>query len=80
MSFVVTAIVGVVANTPVGNAIASLITNTLIAPVTAIAAATMFLELRRLHGEAPLPAGAEPPGVAPPGAAMPGGGRGDASP
>jgi hypothetical protein len=72
VSFVVTAIVAVVANTPVGNAIASLITNTLIAPVTAIAAATMFLELRRLHGEAPLPAGAEPAGVAATGAAVPG--------
>jgi hypothetical protein len=74
VSFVVTAIVAVVANTPVGNAIASLITNTLIAPVTAIAAATMFLELRRLHGEAPLPAGAAPD-MAAPGAAMPGGAR-----
>jgi hypothetical protein len=72
VSFVVTAIVAVVANTPVGNAIASLITNTLIAPVTAIAAATMFLELRHLHGEAPLPAGADPRGVAAPGTAVPG--------
>jgi hypothetical protein len=67
VSFVVTAIVAVVANTPVGNAIATLITNTLIAPVSAIAAATMFLELRRLHGEAPLPAGAERSGAAVPG-------------
>jgi len=71
VSFVVTAIVAVVANTPVGNAIASLITNTLIAPVSAIAAATMFLELRRLHGENPLPAGAESPGVRAPGTAVP---------
>jgi hypothetical protein len=73
LSAVVTAVVGVVTNNPVGNALASLITNTLVAPVSALAAATIFLELRRLHGEAPLPAGAEWGRAVTPGTMTPGG-------
>ena len=73
LSLVVTGLVAIFADNAVGNAVASLLTNTLVAPVSATAAAVLFLELRRLRGEAPLSAGAEAGRVAAPGAAVPGG-------
>jgi hypothetical protein len=58
VSAVLSAIINVFAASVVGSAVATLLTSTLVAPIAAIAAAVMFLELRRLHGEADLPAGA----------------------
>jgi hypothetical protein len=43
-----------------GYAIGSLIASTLLAPLTALAASVMYFELRRIAGEPPVPAGAEP--------------------
>jgi len=71
LSAVLTGLVAVVADNAVGNAVASLLTNTLVAPLSATAAAVMFLELRHLRGEAPLSAGARPDRVPSRGAAVP---------
>jgi hypothetical protein len=61
-----------IADSIVGFAIAQLISNVLIAPLSALAAATMYFELRRLHGEAPVSAGAGPPTEAAPPPPAPG--------
>jgi hypothetical protein len=64
-------IVGILTNA-VGVAIAQLIAYVLIAPLSALAAATMYFELLRIHGGQPaaaapaaVPAGTPPPGGAP---------------
>jgi len=60
LSAVLNAIIAVFAANVIGSAVATLLTNMLVAPISAIAAAIMFLELRRLRGEEALPAGAGP--------------------
>jgi hypothetical protein len=71
-SLILTAIAIAIADSIVGYAIAQLIANVLIAPLAALAAATMYFELRRLHGEAPVSAGAGPPTEAAPPPPAPG--------
>jgi hypothetical protein len=71
-SLILTAIAVAIADSIVGFAIAQLISNVLIAPLSALAAATMYFELRRLHGEAPVSAGAGPPTEAAPPPPAPG--------
>ena len=52
---VVAAILIAIADSVVGYVAADLITNVLIAPLSALAAAVIYFELRRLHGETDLP-------------------------
>jgi hypothetical protein len=48
-----------------GNAVAGLVVNVFVAPLSAIATTLMFLDLRRMHGDPPVPAhGEDPPGRA----------------
>lgn len=49
-----------VSDTAVGSAVASLVSSVLVAPLSAIAAAILYLRLRQAHGEPPVSAGAEP--------------------
>lgn len=56
LASVLGAIVLAVNSGVVGNAIIELLVQALVAPLTAIAATLMYLELRRLHGEPPVPA------------------------
>ncbi|HEX2085432.1 MAG TPA: hypothetical protein VHF89_07100 [Solirubrobacteraceae bacterium] len=48
-----------------GQGIASLLSGALVAPIAAIAAALVYLELRALKGEAPPPAGGDAPAAEP---------------
>jgi hypothetical protein len=64
LSAILSAIIAIFAANAVGSGVANLLTNTLVAPISAIAAAVMFLELRLLRGEAALPAGAADAGAA----------------
>ena len=56
LSAVVVAIAAAIADSVVGYAAADLVTNVLIAPLSALAAAVLYFELKRLHGEEPTPA------------------------
>ncbi len=56
LSAVVVAIAVAIADSVVGYAAADLVTNVLIAPLSALAAAVLYFELKRLHGEEPAPA------------------------
>ncbi len=56
LSAVVAAILIAIADSVVSYVAADLITNVLIAPLSALAAAILYFELRRLHGETALPA------------------------
>ncbi len=49
---------GLVGGTGLGSALAGLVANVLIAPLSGLAAATMYLRLRRIHGEPAVPGGA----------------------
>ena len=51
------ALIGGAGGTGVGSALAGLIANVLIAPLSGLAAATMYLRLRRIHGEPDVPGG-----------------------
>jgi len=53
-------------DTVVGSALASLVSSVLIAPLSAIASAILYLQLRQVHGESPVSAGAEPASAARP--------------
>ena len=56
LSAVVAAILIAIADSVVSYVAADLITNVLIAPLSALAAAVIYFQLRRLHGETDLPA------------------------
>jgi hypothetical protein len=76
-NLVLQAIAIAISKTVVGYAIALLISNALVAPLGALAAAVLYFELRRLAGEPAVAAGTEPGGLAtppppPPGAPPPG--------
>jgi hypothetical protein len=71
-SLVLTGIAIAITDSFVGYAVAQLIANVFIAPLAALASATMYFELRRLHGEAPVSAAAGPPTEAAPPAPAPG--------
>lgn len=71
-SGILQAIGRVLSDSVVAFAIATLIGNAVVAPLTALAAATMFLEVKRIRGEPPVPAGAEP-GAPPTGTPSPAG-------
>jgi hypothetical protein len=51
----------------VGYAIGQLLSNVLVAPLSALAAATMYFDLRAIKGEGGVPAGVDPSGAAPAG-------------
>jgi len=56
-----TALNAVAGDSDAGSAIASLVTNILIAPLQAIATTLVYLDLRRIHGEGGVPADPERP-------------------
>ena len=61
LSAVVVAIAVAIADSVVGYAAADLVTNVLIAPLSALAAAVLYFELKRLHGEEPRRQAPPPP-------------------
>jgi hypothetical protein len=49
-----------------GNAVSVLVVSAVVAPLSAIATTLVFLDLRRMHGDPPVPAyGADPPPATP---------------
>jgi hypothetical protein len=54
------AVIGAIDDGVVGAALGTLISSALVAPITGIAAAVLYLELRRLKGEAPVSGGPAP--------------------
>ena len=70
IQFVLNGILAVIfGGSAVGRGIATLVSNGLVAPISAIAVALMYLALRQLHGETAPPAGAETAPPSPFGAA-----------
>jgi hypothetical protein len=60
IQFVLSGILSVIFGTSaVGSGLSTLLGNALAAPISAIAVALMYLELRTIHGDAPPPAGVE---------------------
>jgi MFS family permease len=66
------AIAGGIADNVVGYSVGQLLSSVLVAPLSALAAATLYFELRRLKGEPAVGAGREPGQVAAPPAPPPG--------
>lgn len=54
---VIGALIGGLGGSGIGSALAGLIANVLVAPLSGLAAATMYLRLRRIHGEPEVPGG-----------------------
>lgn len=54
---VIGALIGGLGGSGIGSALAGLIANVLVAPLSGLAAATMYLRLRRIHGEPDVPGG-----------------------